>query len=152
MHPKRAHKVTPEEMKEVKEVLLKEPKCVGIGEMGYDLTDGCSIHLDKQMKAFKEQLRHYASKQLWSTVMVIHCRDSVDSRKATELCLDTMGSQLFSKHCGSYRIHVHCFNLGMKEKDAWLAEYPTAMFGFTGLLLTSERHPELNCLSNHQTM
>ena len=43
-------------------------------EMGYDLTDGCSVHLDKQMKAFKEQLRHYASKELWSTVMVIHCR------------------------------------------------------------------------------
>ena len=31
----------------------------------------------------------------------------------------------------------------MKEKDAWLAQYPTAMFGFTGLLLTSKRHPEL---------
>ena len=143
VHPKRAHKVTPEEMKAVKEVVLRESKCVGISEMDYDLTDGCSVHLDKQMKVFKEQLRHYASKELWSTVMVIHCRDSVDSKKATELCLDTMGSQLFSKHRGSYRIHVHCFNGGMKEKDAWLAQYPTAMFGFTGLLLSSERHPEL---------
>ena len=36
--------------------------------MGYDLTDGCSIHLDKQIKVFKEQLRHYAGKELWSTV------------------------------------------------------------------------------------
>ena len=27
VHPKRAHKVTPEEMKAVKEVVLKEPKC-----------------------------------------------------------------------------------------------------------------------------
>ena len=31
----------------------------------------------------------------------------------------------------------------MKEKDVWLAQYPTAMFGFTGLLLTSEHYPEL---------
>ena len=31
----------------------------------------------------------------------------------------------------------------MKEKDACLAQYPTAMFGFTGLLLTSECHPDL---------
>ena len=85
VHRKRAHKVTPEEMKVVKEVVLKEPKCVGIGEMGYDLTDGCSVHLDKQMKVCKEQLRHYASKELWPNVMVIQCQDSVYSRKATEL-------------------------------------------------------------------
>ena len=82
VHPKHAHKVTPEEMKAVKEVVLKEPKCVGIGEMGYDLTDGCSIHLHKQMKVFKQKLRHYASKELWSSVMLIHSPDSVDSRKA----------------------------------------------------------------------
>ena len=118
VHLKRAHKVTPEEMKVVKEVVLKEPKCVVIGEMGYNLTDGCSVHLDKQMKVFKEQLRHYSSKELWSTVMVIHCQDIVDSMTATELCLDTMGSQLFSKLRGSYRIHVHCFNGEMTEKDS----------------------------------
>ena len=38
---------------------------------------------------------------------------------------------------------VVAYNGGMKEKDASLAQYPTAMFGFAGLLLASEHHPEL---------
>ena len=120
VYPKYAHKVTHEEMKAVKEVVLKKPKRVGIGEMGYDLTDGCSIRLDKQMKVLKEQLRHYASK---------------------ELCLDTMGSQLFFKHSGSYRIYVQCFN--GNERKGRLVGSIFNMFGLIGVLLTSEHHPKL---------
>ena len=60
---------------------------MGIGEMGYNLTDGCSIYLDKQMKVFKDQLRHYASTEFTAETVRIPGKP--------QLCLDTMGSQLF---------------------------------------------------------
>ena len=144
VHPKRANKVTPEEIKAIKHVVVKETRCVGIGEMGIEMTSGCSCFLDKQVKVLKEQLKVYISKELWSTVIVIHCRDYVGSEKASDVCLNTMASQLPSQHKGTYKIHRHCFNGGLKEKDLWLAQYPNTVFGFTGLILSSERHPEID--------
>ena len=43
-----------------------------------------------------------------------------------------------------YRIHLHCYNGGMKEKDAWMQHYPNTVFGFTGMLLRGDRHLELD--------
>ena len=62
--------------------------------MGYDLTQGCSIFVDKQTKVFKEQLHYYLKKELWQTILVIHCRDLVNSTKASDHCLDAMESIL----------------------------------------------------------
>ena len=144
VHPKRAYKYTPEEMKAIKTALVKDPRCVGIGEMGYDLTQGCSTFVDKQTKVFKEQLQYYLKKELWETVLVIHCRDLPNSTKASDYCLDAMESVLPNTKRGSYRIHRHCYNGGIKEKDAWLQHYPNTVFGFTGILLRGDRHPELD--------
>ena len=73
IHLKWAYKYTPEDMKAIKTAFVKDPHCVGIGEMGYDLTQGCSAFVDKQMKLFKEQLHYYLKKELWQTVLVIDC-------------------------------------------------------------------------------
>ena len=116
VHPKRAYKYTPEEMKAIKTALVKDPRCVGIGEMRYDLTQGCSTFVDKQTKVFKEQLQYYLKKQLWQTVLVIHCRDLPNSTKVSDYCLDAMESVLPYAKRGSYRIHRHCYNGGIKEK------------------------------------
>ena len=73
IHLKWAYKYTPEDMKAIKTAFVKDPHCVGIGEMGYDLTQGCSAFVDKQMKLFKEQLHYYLKKELLQTVLVIDC-------------------------------------------------------------------------------
>ena len=121
------------ELNAMKSVILKDGRCRGIGEIGVDLSGNFARHLKDQLGVLRSFLEFYVSKQLWSMVIVIHCRSWGHSMDASEQCLRAMERELPSTSRRRYKVHRHCFNGGLRERDLWLQKFPEIMFGFTAL-------------------
>ena len=120
-----------------------DSRCVGVGEMGIDLSGDFEKSLNDQTRVFKNLLHEYKSSLMYKYVLVIHCRDKPGSSKASDICLEVMRSKLPTKEKEKYKVHRHCFDGSLDEMKKWRDTFPNIMFGFTGLLLRGGRHPEL---------
>ena len=113
VHPKLAHRVTME-LNAMKSLILTDGRCRGIGEIGVDLSGNFARHLKDQVGVLRSFLELYVSKQLWSMVIVIHCRSWGHSMDGSEQCLRAMGRELPSTSRQHYKVHRHCFNGGLR--------------------------------------
>ena len=145
VHPKEAKYVSQRQLDMVKSAVEKDPRCVGIGEMGMEYSEGYSKFNDHQIRVLKDLLRFYVDKKLWSKVLVIHCREGDNkSRDASDMCLAVMSSVLKDDVAKNSRIHRHCYNGGVREMIKWRDSFPSVMFGFTALILRRERPIEVD--------
>ena len=144
-HPKNAKYSNEGKLQAVKKLILKEERCVAIGEIGIERTGGHSVKalIEYQTKVLKNMLEFYCSNKLWSKVLVIHSRDFNDSTDAQALCLAIIKNVL-KDDLAHAKIHRHCFNGSVREMEQWQSTFPKVKFGFTGLLLRPERHGELD--------
>ena len=124
IHPKEAKYVSQREIEIVKSAVEKDPRCVGIGEIGMEYTGGHSKLSNHQTRVLKDMLRFYVTKKLWSKVIVIHCRDRNDSRDASDMCLAVMTSTLEGEVAEKCKIHRHCYNGGIKENAEMAGKVP----------------------------
>ena len=145
VHPKEAKYVSQRQLDMVKSAVEKDPRCVGIGKMGMEYSEGYSKFNDHQIQVLKDLLRFYVDKKLWSKVLVIHCREGDNkSRDASDMCLTVMSSFLKDDVAKNSRIHRHCYNGGVREMIRWRDGFPSVMFRFTALILRRERHIEVD--------
>ena len=95
----------------------------------------------QQIKLCKKFLQLFVKEELFSKVLIIHCRDRKGSTEASKTCL-----KVFSKELPTFdrdvKIHHHCFNRGIAELRNWLMCFPRIMFGFTAILLLPDHHPQ----------
>ena len=143
VHPKLAHHILPQESRNIKGLITQYRRCRGIGEIGVDLT-GQQVHLQEQLSVFREYINFYVSKQLLSLVLVLHCRSQGYTSEASDHCLRVMDQKVPIANRRSVRVHRHCYNGSLEEKDKWLQKFPGTMFGFTSIILYSNRHNELD--------
>ena len=144
VHPKQAHVVTKDDMERVKIAILRDPRCVGIGEIGIDLSGSFGRHKEAQVKVLREILKFYAEEELWDKVLVFHCRDEHLSTEASDLCLQILKEEVPSFDKDMVEIHRHCYTGDWDEVQRWTTEFRHTKFGFTGLLLRHFRHPGLD--------
>ena len=144
VHPKHAKYVNQHRVGAIKDKILKEARCVAIGEIGIERTSGHSALIEYQTKLLEDILSFYVESKLWSKVLVIHCRDYNNSPDASDLCLKTIENKLRGCDLKRCKIHRHCFNGPVKEMEKWHQSFPSIMFGFTALILRPERHREVS--------
>ena len=144
VHPKQAHVVPKDDMERVKIAILRDPRCVGIGEIGIDLSGSFGRHKEAQVKVLREMLKFYAEEELWDKVLVFHCRDEHLSTEASDLCLQILKEEVPSFDKDMVEIHRHCYTGDWDEVQRWTTEFRHTKFGFTGLLLRHFRHPGLD--------
>ena len=144
VHPKHAKYVNQHRVGAIKDKILKEARCVAIGEIGIERTSGHSTLIEYQIKLLEDILSFYVESKLWSKVLVIHCRDYNNSPDASDLCLKTIENKLRGCDLKRCKIHRHCFNGPVKEMEKWHQSFPSIMFGFTALILRPERHREVS--------
>ena len=89
IHPKHAKHVNQHCVGAIKDKILKEARCVAIGEIGIECTYSHSTLIEYQTKLLDDILLFYIELKLWSKVLVIHCRDYNNSPDASDLCLKT---------------------------------------------------------------
>ena len=143
IHPKFAHTASAQDFTDVRSAIIKDPRCVGIGEFGFDYSAHFSSYKKQQITLCRKFLQLFVKEELFSKVLVIHCRDKKGSMEASETCLKIFGEELPTFDRDVMKIHHHCFNGGITQLRNWLACFPRMMFGFTALLLRQDRHPEL---------
>ena len=144
VHPKHVKYVNQHPVGAIKDKILKEARCVAIGEIGIERTSRHSTLIEYQTKLLEDILSFYVESKLWSKVLVIHCRDYNNSPDASDLCLKTMENRLRGCDLKRCKIHRHCFNGPVKEMEKWHQSFPSIMFGFTALIVRPERHREVS--------
>ena len=136
IHPKFAHTTSAQDFTDVRSVIIEDPRCVGIGEFGFDYSVHFSSYKKQQITLCRKFLQLFVKEELFSKVLVFHCRDKKGSTKASETCLKIFGEELPTFDRDVMKIHHHCFNGGVTQLCNWLACFPRMMFGFTALLLS----------------
>ena len=96
-------------MGRVKVAILQDLRCVGIGEIGIDLSGSFGSHKEAQVKVLREILKFYAEVELWDHVLVFHCRDEHLSTEASDLCLQILKDKVPSFDKDMVEIHRHCY-------------------------------------------
>ncbi|XP_011418658.3 uncharacterized metal-dependent hydrolase YabD [Magallana gigas] len=130
--------------------LLREPGCVGLGEVGLDFTYSCRCNPRcRSSKACKrEKLAHqraFLRKVLpiakeMDLTLVVHCRDPNTGCAAKEFL-----SILEDLHFTDLRIHRHCFTGNAVEAMTWMHRLPNVKFGFTSNLLRLSGAADVIC-------
>ncbi|XP_062605129.1 putative deoxyribonuclease TATDN2 [Saccostrea cucullata] len=137
LHP---HTVKSDYSMELLRELLKEPGCVGLGEVGLDFTTSCrcsprcqSLKRCKKesiarQRAFLREILPLAKDM--DLTLVVHCRDLHSGYAAREFLalLEELGLT-------DLRIHRHCYIGSPEEAIAWMERLPNVKFGFTSSLL-----------------
>ena len=88
--------------------ILKEARCVAIGEIGIERTSSHSTLIEYQTKLLEDILSFYVESKLWSKVLVIHCRDYNNSPDASDLCLKTIENKVRGFTALILRPERHC--------------------------------------------
>ena len=125
--------------------LLRDERCVGLGEVGLDYSGNCRQHPNSQCDCtqnFHDQQKKFLREVLpWAKelnkTLVIHCRgrQKEDGSAASDVLaiLQELG-------LAKLRIHRHCF-LGTKDElKEWLRVCPNAMFGVTAKEMDASDH------------
>ena len=149
IHPKLAHTVTDDQFHQVFANIFSDQRCVGIGEFGLDYSAHYFKFKQQQIQLCERILRIFVEEELYSKTLVIHCRDSAKDTEASTTCLKIFKKEIPGFHKEDTDIHYHCFNGGMSLLRDWLSSFRRVRFGITGVLLRSDRHPELEDVVKH---
>lgn len=125
--------------------LLSLPSCVGLGEVGLDLTTVCkeckpacgSPENCQRLKVlgqerFLQEVLPLAV--IHDKTIVLHCRDKGSGEASARVLQLIKDSGLTNQN-----IHYHCFSEGEEVMKQWVDACPNVSFGFTATLL---RNPE----------
>ena len=133
----------------MRNAIIKDPCCVGIGEFGFDYSAHFSSYKTQQITLCMKFLQLFVKEELFSKVLVIHCRDKKGKTEASETSLKAFGEELPTLDRDVMKIHHHCFNRGITQLCNWLVCFLRMMFEFTAILLHQDRHPELEKVVQH---
>lgn len=106
---------------------LLEPTCVGLGEVGIDLTKQAPQALQVAALRLLLPLARDHGK-----VLILHCRDS---RASGQRAVRALLSLIQALHLTSLRIHFHCFSYPKSVAVQWLEACPRVHFGITACVL-----------------
>ena len=147
LHSKLAHTATDEDFERVRTSIIKDPRCVGLGEIGFDFSAHFGKFKVQQTLLCRKFLQMFVKEELYySKAIVIHCRDKGNSMDAYKTCLKVFEEEIPAFHREDISIHFHCFNGGLSTLRDWLARFPRIRIGVTGLLLRKGRNPELEAV------
>jgi len=122
--------------------LLTSPICVGIGEIGIDLTSKCRHKPCKHPKDCKKLIQAEQVEFLkyclplaesLSKVLILHCRDW-GSGEAAKKTLEIIQESGYT----NLHIHRHCFVGTVEELNIWKQALPNAYFGFTATIFRDQ--------------
>ena len=94
IHPKFAHTASAQDFTDVRSAIIKDPRCVGIGEFGFDYSTHFSSYKTQQITLCRKFLQLFVKEELFRKVLVIHCRDKKGSTEASETRLKIFGEEL----------------------------------------------------------
>ena len=150
LHPKLAHTATDEDFERVRTSVIKDPRCVGLGEIGFDFSGHFGKFKTQQTLLCRKFLQMFVREELYHhKAIVIHCRDKGNRMDAYGTCLKVFEEEIPAFHREDINLHFHCFNGGMSTLRDWLARFPRIRIGVTGLLLRKDRNPELEAVVEH---
>ena len=113
LHPKLAHTATDEDFERVRTSIIKDPRCVGLGEIGFDFSAHFGKFKVQQTLLCRKFLQMFVKEELYySKAIVIHCRDKGNSMDAYKTCLKVFEEEIPAFHREDVSIHFHCFNGG----------------------------------------
>jgi TatD DNase family protein len=136
------------------DMLLCHPLCVGLGEVGMDLTsrcrclpvctpqDSCLAKTSMVQEKFLRAVLPLCAKH--QKALILHCRD----KGTNEASIRTLRiiQDLGLEHLP---IHRHCFTSDQADADRWIEVCPNVKFGFTATILqhppTQEVIKKLSC-------
>ena len=150
LHPKLAHTATDEDFERVRTSVIKDPRCVGLGEIGFYFSGHFGKFKTQQTLLCRKFLQMFVREELYHhKAIVIHCRDKGNRMDAYGTCLKVFEEEIPAFHREDINLHFHCFNGGMSTLRDWLARFPRIRIGVTGLLLRKDRNPELEAVVEH---
>ena len=129
IHPKHAVSFSEESFAEF-QALCAHPAVTGIGEVGIDHSTNSStwrfqhLVLDRALDVLEQ--RH---------VLVLHCRSPEGSDEA----FYPLMCHLKGRVDQTQRIHLHCFQGGIRTLRDWSQHFPNTYFGFTRAVVTFDR-------------
>lgn len=140
IHPHEAiHGLTDKQRTDL-EVLLKEERCVALGEIGLDFTTRCRHYpcehpfqcirrmREAQEAVFVELMMMAEARSL---PIILHCRDGGDG-SALRRVMDL----IVQHRCCHLPIHLHCFIGDQEQLNRWLALIPRLVIGITWKTVT----------------
>ena len=122
---------------------LKNPKCVGVGEIGLDYATKChskhhhNVSEQQQCTERKIQAQHHFIDTLLSpvqdidTVIVIHTREEGAS--------EMVRKQLLHFNLQNKGIHRHCFTGDAEEANLWISSFKHIKFSISSILLNFQQ-------------
>ena len=125
--------------------LLRDERCVGLGEVGLDYSGNCRQHLNSQCDCtqnFHDQQKKFLREVLpWAKelnkTLVIHCRGR---RKEDGSAASDVLAILQELGLTKLQIYRHCFLGTEDELKEWLRVCPNAMFGVTAKEMEASDH------------
>ena len=106
---------------------LLQSNCVGVGEVGLDLTKSTPLALQVEALRLLLPLAHVHGK-----VLILHCRDS---RSSGQQAADTLLSLLQELALTHLPIHFHSFNYSRSVAEHWLQVCPKVHFGLSAIVI-----------------
>ena len=131
LHPQVCSEVMPEKVMRRGAQLLRDPRCVGVGEVGLDYYH----HTQERERFLQRSNLHTLLSQAASTgkLLVIHCREhSAESSQARKDLL-----KILSHLTPKYPVYVHGFCGDVGARNQWTEAFPLAVFGLGKPLLSS---------------
>ena len=129
IHLKFAHTASAQDFTDVRNAIIKDPHCLGTGDFGFAYFTHFSSYKTQQITLCRKFLQLLVKEELFSKVMVIHCRDKKGSTEASETCLKVFGEELPTFDRDVLKIHHHCFNGRITQLRNWLACFPRMILG-----------------------
>ena len=129
-HPLCSMKLTERQLTRATE----HPRCVAIGECGYDLSRNDPRYrpdvsvLNSQQANLSLQIR---VAHLRNLPLIIHLRGRAGDRDSEVIIRDQLHAELRAVLQPTHRIHFHCFVGEREDYEMWQHAFPNAKFGFT---------------------
>ena len=119
VHPHFSYDLTLEILNKMEFILMSNPKCVAVGEIGLDLSSKNGVDLNTQSFAFRKQIE-LALKV--GKPLIFHIRDA--ENEAYQLLADI-------NLPSDWPIHRHCWNSSVGCMSKWIEKFPNSVVGFT---------------------
>ena len=119
---------------------LKNPKCVGVGEIGLDYTTNVTanttaMYQNNNSIGRKIQAQHHFLDKLLSLMQDIDTVIIIPTRG--EGASETVRKQLLHFNLQNRQIHRHCFTGDAEEANLWISSFKHVKFSISSILLNS---------------
>ena len=137
LHPHVSSEVIPEKVMRRGAQLLRDSRCVGVGEVGLDYYH----HTQERERSLQRSYLHTLLPQVAATSkpLVIHCREhTAESSQARKDLLRILTTHLTPNH----PVYVHGFCGDVSARNQWTEAFPQVVFGLGKPLLSSVKLQE----------